>query len=46
MLLFDGGDAPLATFGPKLSAKAAKALQDSVSNCTCTPSSPTFDAAG
>jgi NADH:ubiquinone reductase (H+-translocating) len=28
VLLFDGGDAPLATFGPKLSAKAAKALEE------------------
>jgi NADH:ubiquinone reductase (H+-translocating) len=26
VLLFDGGDAPLASFGPKLSARAAKAL--------------------
>jgi NADH dehydrogenase len=28
VLLFDGGDAPLASFGPKLSAKAAAALTD------------------
>ncbi|MFI7060804.1 NAD(P)/FAD-dependent oxidoreductase [Kribbella sp. NPDC050124] len=28
VLLFDGGDAPLAPFGPKLSAKAAAALTD------------------
>jgi NADH:ubiquinone reductase (H+-translocating) len=28
VLLFDGGAAPLAAFGPKLSAKAAKALTD------------------
>jgi NADH:ubiquinone reductase (H+-translocating) len=28
VLLFDGGDAPLASFGPALSAKAAKALRD------------------
>ncbi len=27
MLLFDGGGAPLAVFGPKLSQKADKALQ-------------------
>jgi NADH:ubiquinone reductase (H+-translocating) len=27
VLLFDGGDAPLAAFGPELSAKAARALQ-------------------
>ena len=27
VLLFDGGEAPLASFGPKLSAKAAKALE-------------------
>jgi NADH:ubiquinone reductase (H+-translocating) len=26
VLLFDGGDAPLASFGPKLSARAARAL--------------------
>ena len=26
VLLFDGGSAPLAAFGPKLSQKAAKAL--------------------
>lgn len=28
VLLFDGGDEPLASFGPKLSAKAAAALTD------------------
>jgi NADH:ubiquinone reductase (H+-translocating) len=28
VLLFDGGDAPLASFGPALSAKAAATLQD------------------
>ena len=28
VLLFDGGSAPLATFGPKLSQKAAKALDE------------------
>ena len=28
VLLFDGGDAPLAPFGPELAAKAAKALAD------------------
>jgi NADH dehydrogenase len=28
VLLFDGGNAPLASFGPALSAKAAKALHD------------------
>jgi NADH:ubiquinone reductase (H+-translocating) len=27
VLLFDGGDAPLAAFGPKLSGKAARALE-------------------
>ena len=27
VLLFDGGDAPLAPFGPKLSAKAARSLE-------------------
>ncbi len=27
VLVFDGGDAPLAAFGPKLSAKAAKSLR-------------------
>ncbi|MEU6646671.1 NAD(P)/FAD-dependent oxidoreductase [Saccharomonospora sp. NPDC046836] len=27
VLLFDGGDAPLATFGPKLSARATRSLQ-------------------
>ena len=27
VLLFDGGDAPLASFGPKLSGKAARTLQ-------------------
>ena len=28
VLLFDGGDAPLASFGPALSAKAAATLED------------------
>ena len=28
VLLFDGGDAPLASFGPKLAAKAARSLRD------------------
>jgi len=32
VLLFDGGGAPLATFGPELSARAARALTNSASS--------------
>ena len=44
VLLFDGGDAPLASFGPELSAKAATRSAIWVWSCTCTASSPVSTA--
>ena len=46
VLLFDGGAAPLAPFGPKLSAKASAPWTSWGSSSTCTRSSPQIDATG